>query len=235
MLDWSQETLAEASGLSHKTIYNLERGFLSPSSSKEVKKALELKGFEFYEDSGLIRRANELKIYRGVNASNLFFEDLYSAVKDKGGEIAVICKSQEILAQSLGIENMHDLERFKKIGNYANLKCILSENGNALLSLPSAQFKVLPKYHTFMPFWLYLWWQIRNCRQGRYSWLSLRCHQFCQPSVGRLGWSSHRCGITPLLLLWLIIQTNVPKKYCPIPWAIFKTQILNDLLLNHFF
>jgi len=104
MLDWSQDALAHASGLSAATIHNLEKGYLSPRSSIEVRRVLEEEGFEFHGQTGIERYGDESRIFRGPNSTGLFLEDVLSTVKKRDGEITAIFKSKENFTRSLGIE-----------------------------------------------------------------------------------------------------------------------------------
>ena len=136
MIDWSQEALAEASGLSPTTIHNLEKGKLSHRSTIPVRKALENKGFEFFGTNGLNRRTDESRTYEGVNSQEEFFEDIFATAKESGGEIVAIYKSSETLARSLGVTNFNNLECLELLSKFAKVKCLISDVRNSSLLIP---------------------------------------------------------------------------------------------------
>ncbi len=148
MLDWSQETLAEASKLCVATIRNLEKGSLAPRSALDVRKALEDSGLEFFENNGLGYRKATIKIYEGINATDLFLGDLLETVKKSDGVVSVVSQSQNLFMQSLGITNQGHLGRLEQICEFANIQCLLSEAQNASQIDLSVQFRVLPKHYT---------------------------------------------------------------------------------------
>jgi transcriptional regulator with XRE-family HTH domain len=149
MLDWTQDELARACGLSLNTVSNLEKGHLSIRSSMAVRKALEDKGFEFFGKNGLCRRSDESRIYEGSGSCDKFYEDMLAAVKDKGGEIAAVFWSQEMLAKSLGAENSHQLERLEQLARYAKVKCLLIDVLCLPLDMPFFEFRTMTNYHGF--------------------------------------------------------------------------------------
>ncbi len=91
LLDWSQSDLAEHAGLSQTGIARIENGTNKPNSNtlEKIKKAFDDADIEFLGDSGVRRKANEVKILRGHNGFRRFIYDVYETVKDTGGEICV--------------------------------------------------------------------------------------------------------------------------------------------------
>ena len=151
MLDWSQDELAQASGLSLNTVCSLENGHVSPRSSIEVRKVLESKGFDFIGTNGLSRRTDEYKAYNGTDGRDKFYDDVLATVKEKGGEVVAIFETQEHLADALGVANHANLERLERLSKFAKVRCLISDLNNSSLSIPYFQFGVIPK-HPFAPF-----------------------------------------------------------------------------------
>jgi DNA-binding XRE family transcriptional regulator len=143
MLDWSQDMLAQASGLSPNTIISLEKGNLSPRSATEVKKAFEKEGFEFHGKSGVNRRYDEIRTYEGIDATEKFYDDMLSTVREKGGDIFAIYKSQEIFFNSLGIEGAINLNRLDELNKFANLQCLLTEARELFAPDSACQFRAV--------------------------------------------------------------------------------------------
>ena len=150
MIDWSQDALAQASGLSLNTIHNLENGHQSPRSSTAVRKIFENKGFEFFETNGLIRRTDKIKIYKGTDGCDKFYDDLLATAKERGGEIGAIFGRQETLANALGVTNYSNLERLERLSKFVTVKCLIADVHNSLTFIPSFQFRAIPR-HPFLP------------------------------------------------------------------------------------
>jgi DNA-binding XRE family transcriptional regulator len=149
MLDWTQDALAQASGLSLNTIHSLENGHLSLRSSMTVRKALECKGFEFFGTNGLCRRTDESRIYEGTGSCDKFYDDMLATARDKGGEIAAVFWSQDMLAKSLGVGNSNQLERLEQLGRCARVKCLLIDAIGLPLDMPFFEFRTMTNYHGF--------------------------------------------------------------------------------------
>ena len=145
MLDWSQDALAQASGLSLGTIYSLENGHKSLRSSMEVRKTLERKGFEFTGTNGLSRRLDEHASYCGPDAGDRFYEDVLATVKEKGGELSAITKTQEMLAGILGVTDYAKLDRMKRLSEATKVKCLVADPHNSSLAIPFFQIRVVAK------------------------------------------------------------------------------------------
>ena len=150
MSDWSQDALAQATGLSPRTIHNLEMGYQSPRSSKAVRRIFEDKGFEFFELNGLSRCTDKTKIYKGTSGRDKFYNDLLVSAKEKGGEIGAIFGIQETLADALGVPDYFNLERLERLSKFATVKCLLADAQNSLTFIPSFQFRAIPR-HPFIP------------------------------------------------------------------------------------
>jgi transcriptional regulator with XRE-family HTH domain len=145
-LGWTQEKLAEATGLSAKTIYNLELGNISPRSETNnvVFQVLRDKGIEFLESGGIRPRLDEFKVFEGPDSCEIFFDDMLQTIKKKNGEICIVVRSHNMLAEICGAAPRGDVEWIGQLSNAAPVKCILSEVPAASLFPPSFQFRINP-------------------------------------------------------------------------------------------
>ncbi|MGB9154141.1 MAG: helix-turn-helix transcriptional regulator [Alphaproteobacteria bacterium] len=150
-LNWSQDELAQETGLSLATIHNLEKGHISYRSLGEIRKTFENKGFEFSGKNGLSRRLDEHRSYFGADGTNEFYDDMLTVAKETNGEIVAIFPTQEMLARSLGVTRDGSLERLEQLSKFATIKCLLSNAHNTTLFIPSIQCRAIPK-HPFAPF-----------------------------------------------------------------------------------
>jgi transcriptional regulator with XRE-family HTH domain len=128
LLDWSQDDLAAASGLSVTTVRNLETRSMSlrGTTTNDIRRAIENAGLEFIEPEGIRRRPNEVKTYQGYDSCDMFFGDMLHTVKEKGGTIISIFQSPEMLAQICSLAR-NRFERLQQITGHADIKCLLPE------------------------------------------------------------------------------------------------------------
>jgi transcriptional regulator with XRE-family HTH domain len=102
LLDWSQEDLAAAAGISTATIFNLEKGHLAFRSVSEVRQAFERSGIEFLPHDGLRRRAEDVTILQGKDSIERFLADLAWASKSGHMPIQGSFRTEDTLWRSLG-------------------------------------------------------------------------------------------------------------------------------------
>ncbi|MDE1900959.1 MAG: helix-turn-helix transcriptional regulator [Alphaproteobacteria bacterium] len=140
-MDWTREMLAEESGVSPGTIRNLEEGKLSHRSVEPVRIAFESRGFKFHGRNGISRQAAETKTFDGPHGCDEFYDELLSMAQRKGGEIVAIFRTQEQFARALGIADFNRLERLEQLAKHATVKCLLSEDRQLSMDVPSMQFR----------------------------------------------------------------------------------------------
>jgi transcriptional regulator with XRE-family HTH domain len=88
LLDWTQQDLSEASGLSKTAINNFEKGHsdIKHESLRAIRMAFESADIEFLEH-GLRRRNDTVRILKGANIYNDLLDDVIDTLKATGGEI----------------------------------------------------------------------------------------------------------------------------------------------------
>ena len=146
MLGWSQEQLAQATGLSINTIRNFEMGYIPRGSTTDIiRKALENAGMEFLDSEGIKRRSDDVKIIQGPDSCDMLFEDLLQTIKKRGGEIAAYIETPEMVAQSFGATGFNGQVRLEKLNSLAQVKCLLSTEFKQLLSLSRVKFRMISK------------------------------------------------------------------------------------------
>lgn len=144
LLAWTQDDLAQESGVSSKTINKLENGEgISIGRLIEIKKSLEGKGIEFLGNKGVIRNTDDPKNYGGPEGCDQVYEDMLFTAKKHGGEILAMYKTAEHLARSLGVTNYANLERLERLSKYATVRCLLTDARNSSLSVPCVQFRAI--------------------------------------------------------------------------------------------
>lgn len=146
MLGWSQEELAQVTGLSVNTIRNFEMGYIPRGSTAEViRRTLENAGMEFLDCEGIKRRSDDVKIIHGPECCDILFEDVLQTIGKRGGEIAAYIETPEILAQSLGSTKPDGHDRLEKLASLTEMKCLLSAEFESLCSMSRIKFRMISK------------------------------------------------------------------------------------------
>lgn len=91
LVSWTQQDLAEASGLSKTAINNFEKGHsdIKSDSLRAIRLAFESVDIEFLGTSGLRKRTENLEIFRGEYAFEELLDDIFETLKSQGGEILI--------------------------------------------------------------------------------------------------------------------------------------------------
>lgn len=91
LLNWTQDTLAKAAGLSLPAINNLERGLTSPRKDTlaAIETALTTAGVEFLDTSGVRLKTPDVRIHiiEGPDWLNVYDQDIFSVLRSSGDEI----------------------------------------------------------------------------------------------------------------------------------------------------
>ncbi len=99
LLDWSQQQLADASGLSLAAINNLERGIGSPRQEtiRQIERSLRSAKIEFIGEAGvqLSENAFNLEILDGKQGIITLLEDIYETLAPISGEVLLSGLSEE--------------------------------------------------------------------------------------------------------------------------------------------
>lgn len=147
MLDWSREELAREADLSPNTIRKLEEGNVSLKKTMEaVRRAFENAGILFTEEEGIRRERMDVKVLKGAESCDAFFETLFDIAKRKGGEIIGAFKTQEMMIKALGIPNNDHMERLEKLKNHAGIRCVLADEKESNKKLSQCRTRVVPGY-----------------------------------------------------------------------------------------
>ncbi len=110
-LDWSQDDLAERSGLAVSTIRNIEAGTNVPSgkSAQALERAFN-EYIDFLPNGGFQPKQETIKIYKGHSGFVDFFWNVYETIKSVGGEICVSNVDEKDFLFWLGKE---DAQKYK--------------------------------------------------------------------------------------------------------------------------
>jgi transcriptional regulator with XRE-family HTH domain len=146
-LGWSREDLAFRAHVSEASIRNAEMKLKTSYKSIEaMRHAFEIDGLEFLENDGVRRRTDWIKVYEGPDSVDTFMEEFLKTVKEGGREVLAVMKSQEMLAECLGIAGNCNPDRVNRIILNANIKCLLSEETVLAVPMPDFEFRAIAKY-----------------------------------------------------------------------------------------
>jgi transcriptional regulator with XRE-family HTH domain len=157
LLDWSQDDLAAASGLSVATIRKLELGHISPrgETTRAIRQSFEDAGLEFVEPNGVRQRPEDIKVYQGVEGLSAFFDDLYQSARKKGGEFLCVCASEKPYMGSCPEESRIHVERMTKIKDAISAKCILTGDDASTHCNAYSEYRWLSKHYVdSVPFYV---------------------------------------------------------------------------------
>lgn len=115
LLGWTQQDLADASGLSKTAINNFEKGHsdIKAESLRAIRMAFESLGIEFIGDEGLRKRSENVQILKGPAAFNDLLDDIYETLKDRGGEVLMSNVSERTTSQSEPKKLLEYLDRLR--------------------------------------------------------------------------------------------------------------------------
>ncbi|HAX90734.1 MAG TPA: hypothetical protein DCY07_00800 [Rhodospirillaceae bacterium] len=170
LLGLSQEELACMTGLSITTIRKIENGEISPRSTtmSAIRTAVEDSGWEFIYPEGIRRRQDSVVTLEGPDSTDLFFKDMLDTIRQKGGEIYGSLTSQDMFLRSLGAHVKSNADRLLRLNELTHIKCLLSEQDEMPVLLPSYQFKTVSKRNmSAVPYFVYGGKQVIVIPEGR--------------------------------------------------------------------
>ena len=91
LLGWTQQNLADASGLSKTAINNFEKGHsdIKAESLRAIRMAFESAEIEFMDQNGLRKKSENVRILRGPHSLSDLLEDIAKTMSTSGGEILI--------------------------------------------------------------------------------------------------------------------------------------------------
>ena len=116
LLGWTQQDLADASGLSKTAINNFEKGHsdIKNESLRAVRMAFESADIEFTGTDGLRKRKENIRTLKGETAFSDLLDDIYETLKDQGGEVLISNVSENSIRQISSKKLQQHLDRLKE-------------------------------------------------------------------------------------------------------------------------
>lgn len=116
LLGWTQQELADASGLSKTAINNFEKGHsdIKAESLRAIRMAFESAEIEFIEQDGLRKKSEDVRILRGPTSMSDLLDDINKTMGMSGGEI-LIGNVDNTISSQISTQKLFDhIELLKK-------------------------------------------------------------------------------------------------------------------------
>lgn len=148
ILNWSQQDLAQRTGISATSIGSIENGQTTPRSSTidTIRTTFERNGIEFLGLQGVRERDNMVQTYEGQAGIQAFFNDVYETMKQTGGDISLFNGVPSKLIEWLGEDfyKMH-ADRMDKISKNFTFRIIVQEGNQQFIARDFAEYRWFPK------------------------------------------------------------------------------------------
>ncbi len=156
LLEWNQEQLAEASGISKPALANIERGKTTPrlNTLKAIGYALEIAGIGFTDGPGvrLVQDRLDVIVFRGKDSIYRLWEDIYTTLQV--GQERLISGADETKFLSATSERFDGMmDRYKEKGIAGR---ILSLKGDRNFADPTSEYRWVTKARfSDVPYYVY--------------------------------------------------------------------------------
>lgn len=142
ILAWTQQDLADASGLSKTAINNFEKQHsdIKAESLRAIRLAFESAEIEFLGTAGVSKRTENTRFLRGPSALNDLIGDIHRTLQDTGGEI-LITRADKSLASQISTQTLFKHIEFLK--DRPVTQRILSTDGSEQILSPEDQCRFL--------------------------------------------------------------------------------------------
>jgi transcriptional regulator with XRE-family HTH domain len=157
ILNWSQQDLAQRTGISATSIGSIENGQTSPREStlQTIRKTLESAGIEFIGMDGVRTKNADIRVFSGTRGFMDFYDDVYETLRAEPG-IVYVSNVDENDFLKFGTENLNlHFERIKKLES-VKYKILIKEGDTNFVASEYAEYKWMPKTQFgSVPFYIY--------------------------------------------------------------------------------
>lgn len=157
ILNWSQQDLAQRTGISATSIGAIENGQTTPRESTlaTIRKTLENGGIEFVGLDGMRQRRDDVAIFSGKDGLIQFYDDIYATVRDQAGEVLVSNVDERLFVEALGEYAQVHIDRIEKLKN-VKYKILIKEGDDYTPGSSYGTYKWIPKeLFASVPFYVY--------------------------------------------------------------------------------
>lgn len=144
LLNWTQDNLAAASGLSKTSINNFENAECEfrGASLRAIKNAFEAAGIQFISDHGVLRPHDNVQILQGTNALPTLWDHIFETLKLTGGEVLISNLNERRSHEAHKDELDAHLKRLKEHNISERLLCC---DGDNYFIQPKECYRAVPR------------------------------------------------------------------------------------------
>jgi transcriptional regulator with XRE-family HTH domain len=157
ILNWSQQDLAQRTGISATSIGSIENGQTTPREStiQTIRKTLENAGIEFIGMDGVRVKSANVLILKGIDGFHTFSFDLYETLKTDGREVLQAYVDDTKFANWLGEEAYPHVQRMETLKS-KRFKILQKEGDTYFPAKNYADYRWIPaKQFVAVPFIVY--------------------------------------------------------------------------------
>jgi DNA-binding XRE family transcriptional regulator len=156
LLEWTQETLAERSGVARATIKNVENGITLPrlETANALQRTLEEAGVEFLPSSGVRIRDRMIEVLEGQDAYNRLLDDVFTTARDSGSDVIIAPSNPTEAIRILSVERL--AQEMQKRVDHGIPQRMLVPTGDPNLIISPEIYRMLPEeYVSPHPLYVY--------------------------------------------------------------------------------
>lgn len=145
LLGWTQQDLADASGLSKTAINNFEKGHsdIKSESLRAIRMAFESADVEFIGQDGLRKRTENIRIFKGPSAMGDLLQDINDTLKTTNGGEILISQVDNRISSQVSTQNLFDHIEFLK--KQKIIERVLCAEGTKNVLSPHDECRWIPK------------------------------------------------------------------------------------------
>ncbi len=157
LLEWTQDDLAQTSGVSKDMISKIEGGKSAGSlkSIQSIEDALTVAGIEFSENDGVKRSAAQIRVLRGQKGFLEFYDAVFEEVQKTGAsQVFVSNVDERKFVQWQGDQLAEHSERMKALG--IRYKILIQHGDTYFPASNYAEYRWMPEGTFYsVPFYIY--------------------------------------------------------------------------------
>lgn len=144
LLNWSQQDLADAAGLSKGSILKFERGAheVLASNIEVISKAFANADIEFPDEFSIRKKTDHVELLKGPEALKRLWDDILETLRLTGGEV-LITNVDEKRTEDIEQEALHD--HIKKLHDYGIKERLLSCVDDTYFLMPQECYRWISK------------------------------------------------------------------------------------------
>lgn len=144
LLNWNQDDLANAVGISKASIVSFERGTtnLKSETLRAIELAFDRADIEFPDEFGVRKKTDKIQIFKGPTAMKDLWDDIFYSLKDSGGEVLITNVDETRTEKSEGKTLFDHLQRLK---DHNITERLLSCEGDTNFIMPKNYYRWISK------------------------------------------------------------------------------------------